>query len=88
MRETTSFSCKALMHTVNQSIIWHINNLVTPCMNELYNPVGMLMHTRSPVAVLWLAQIGYTTATWKSYNSIHAKITLLYIVVFSTSSIH
>lgn len=73
MRETTSFSCKALMHTVSQSIIWHINNLVTPCMNELYNPVGMLMHTRSPVAVLWLAQIGYTTATWKSYIAFMLK---------------
>lgn len=49
-------------------------------MNELYNPVGMLMHARSPVAVLWLAQIGYATATWKLY-SIHAKITLLYIYI-------
>lgn len=64
----------ALMHTVSMSIIWHINNLVTPSWRSCIIQLACsCMHARSPVAVLWLAQIGYVTATWKSYIAFMLK---------------
>ena len=90
MRETTSFPCKACTHAYCE----HEYNLAHQqfsytIMKELYNPVGMLMHACkitcccTVVSTNWLRYCNLEVI-----YSIHAKITLLYIVVFSTSSIH